>query len=197
MTTKEDETTVDVPIARAGYIEALGTIVPGDSDEQADIRDALEWLRVSPHINKPLNMERHLGVMCVVLSPRRDLIYLMNHRKAQTWLPPGGHVDAGLSFPEAVEAEMLEELGVKADFIYTQPFFLTNTLTRGLNAGHIDTTAWFLVEGDPSIPLNVLEKEASEGRWMGFEQIRALPAETNLPRAILKLSTFNLPPVKL
>jgi 8-oxo-dGTP pyrophosphatase MutT (NUDIX family) len=132
-------------------------------------------------------MDQHLGVIFLLLSPNRKATFLLNHKKAQLWLPPGGHVDRGLSFQEAVNLEMVEEIGYEPIFISTRPVFLTKVLTRGLNAGHIDVTAWFLVEGDPNLNYHVLEKEAAESRWADIDELAKMPDYSNLPRLYTKI----------
>jgi 8-oxo-dGTP diphosphatase len=123
----------------------------------------------------------------LILSPNRKATFLLNHKKAQLWLPPGGHVDKGLSFQEAVNIEMKEEIGYEAIFISTRPIFLTKVLTRGLNAGHIDVTVWFLVEGNPDLKYHVLEKEASEAGWVSVDKLAKMPDYSNLPRLYSKI----------
>lgn len=190
MSQKRETVSNEILASRTPYINAIKSIVPNDPLEAADIQDALEWLQSAPQITKPLDMQRHLGVIFLVLSPDRELTFMLNHKKAQTWLPPGGHVDTGLSFQDAVKLEMREELQKEAIFIYPDPFFLTNTSTRGLNAGHIDTTAWFLVEGDPSHQYPIMEKEASEARWMELSLLKSMPNYTHLPRVVTKLPQY-------
>lgn len=179
-----------VELIRQSYIKEIKSIRPGDEQEFSDIQDALNWLGTSKHCNKPQNMERHLGVVFLVISPDRQYVFLINHIKAQTWLPPGGHVDYGLTFKEAVEVETEEELHIKPNYIYLEPFFLTNTKTRGLNAGHTDTTAWFLLEGDPNSKYEVLQKEACGAKWVFIEELSSMPEFTNLPRVFKKLNLY-------
>lgn len=181
---------------RGHYIDAIRNIAPNDSTEAADIQDALVWLHTALHIHKPYNMERHLGVIFLVLSPDRQKTFMLNHKKAQIWLPPGGHVDQGLSLQDAVRYEMREELQQEATLIIPDPLFFTNTVTSGLNAGHIDTTAWFLVEGDPNDHYRVLEREASESRWMDLISLSTMPARSNLPRAVSKFLSMKPPALK-
>lgn len=196
MNRKKENLSDEIVATRGHYIDAIRSIIPTDSTEAADIQDALTWLRTALHIYKPHNMERHLGVIFLVLSPDRQLTFMLNHKKAQIWLPPGGHVDQGLSFQDSVRHEMQEELQYEATLIHPDPFFLTNTVTNGLNAGHVDTTAWFLVEGNPNDHYHVLEKEASESRWMNLISLSTMPARSNLPRAVSKLHAMKLSALK-
>lgn len=174
-------------IERNYYAEAIVTIRPFDQRESQDIQQTLEWLQSAKQIHKPYNMEEHLGVLSLILSPDRKLTFMLNHKKAQMWLPPGGHVNAGQTFEEAVKSEIKEELGVEAKFLGPNPFFLSRTLTHGVDPGHIDVTAWFILEGNPSVTYNVQEKEASEGKWIALSELLNFPDQSNLPRAILKL----------
>jgi 8-oxo-dGTP pyrophosphatase MutT (NUDIX family) len=172
---------------RASYSKDIQAIVPLDDIEKRDIEMALSWLKSAAHVNKPYDMKEHLGVMCLVLSPDRRQTFLLNHRKAQMWLPPGGHVDAGLTFQQAMELEMQEETGQDATLILPTPFFLTRVLTQGLNAGHIDVTVWYLLEAPSDVAYAVMQKEASEVRWFPLEALGDMPAASNLPRVYTKL----------
>lgn len=189
MSPRKDQLPTEILRMRSPYIQELQKIEPHDGLEASDIQDTIQWLRAEPNIYKPHNMKRHLGVIFLVLSPDWEQTFMINHKKAQTWLPPGGHVDTGLSFRDAVRLEMREELQRDAVFIHPDPFFLTNTRTRGLNAGHIDTTAWFLLKGNPSESYSVMEKEASDARWMTTKSLQQMPEFTHLPRAYAKLLT--------
>lgn len=172
---------------RKHYKEAIASITPFDQRESQDIQQTLDWLQSAQQIHKPDNMKEHLGVIFFVLSPDRTQTFMLNHKKAQMWLPPGGHVNMGQTFEEAVKFEIKEELGIEAKFLLPHPFFLSRTLTSGLNAGHIDITAWFILEGDPSVAYRVQEKEASEAKWIAISALLDFPYQSNLPRAALKL----------
>jgi len=172
---------------RSSYIDDINSIQPLDSLEAADIQKTLEWLRSAKYVHKPLNMDCHLGVLFLPISPERKHIYLINHKKAQMWIPPGGHVDNGLTFKQAVELEMMEELQTSAKFIDNSPFFLTQTLTQGTNAGHLDITAWFVVEGYPEHSYHLQAKEANQGGWFAINSSEEALQSHYLSRALRKL----------
>lgn len=177
---------------RNHYTEAIATIRPFDQRESQDIQQTLEWLQSAKQIHKPHNMAEHLGVLSLVLSPDRKQTFMLNHKKAQMWLPPGGHVNKGQTFEEAVKSEIAEELGVEAKFLEPAPFFLSRTLTHGSNAGHVDVTAWFILEGNPSVTYDIQEKEASEGKWIALSELLDFPQQSNLPRAAQKLLKLSI-----
>lgn len=176
---------------RNSYIDDISSIQPLDTLEAADIQKTLDWLRSAKYVHKPQNMDYHLGVLFMLISPDRNSTYLINHRKAQLWIPPGGHVDQGLTLQEAVELEMLEELHEKPKFISRKPFFLTQTLTSGLNSGHVDVTSWFLVNGDPKVNYSIQEKEAEGGAWFKLVSIEEELKQSYLSRAVQKILSGN------
>lgn len=178
---------------RESYIQAIASIDPFDEIESKDIAETLQWLRTAASVNKPQNAEEHLGVFAVVLSPDLQHTFLLHHRKAGLWLPPGGHVDAGLTFQEAAMQEVREELSMHTpNLIADNPVFLTRTLTQGLNAGHIDVTVWLLVEGNRRHAYHVQEKEAADSGWQEIDQLLRSTAFANLHRGFQKMKNTGM-----
>ena len=176
---------------RSGYIADVTQIVPYDDQEEQDKNYILTWLKNTEALNKPYNMLEHLGVLGILLSPDKKRTYLLHHKKAQSLLPPGGHVDLGLPLAKAVSAELKEELHAEAKLLNPSPFFITRTLTRGLNAGHTDITSWFLLEGSLSAKYHIHAKEASNAEWIEISEILQNGSLGHLHRAFLKLLTIR------
>jgi 8-oxo-dGTP pyrophosphatase MutT (NUDIX family) len=188
--TPEERESIEVPAEiRESYVRAVSAISPYDEGEEKDIETTLEWLKTAENLNKPHNMEQHLGVFAIVLSRDRGHTFLLNHRKAKMWLPPGGHVDLGQKLHECTLMEVEEELGMKKPKLITEaPIFLTRTLTQGMNAGHIDVTSWFLIEGDhPESTYQVQAKEASQSGWVEIEELLQTAELSNLHRGFRKM----------
>lgn len=169
------------------YIEDLNTIVPFDDEEWNDIKESIEWLQSYQHIHKPENQEQHLGVLAYLISEDWKSIFLLNHKKAMMWLPPGGHVDKGLALKESVKQEMQEELGIIAKFYLNNPFFHTRVTTKGLNSWHIDVTYWFILKGSSEDTYTVQEKEASDSAWFCIKDILTDTNFQHLHRGLNKL----------
>jgi len=169
------------------YIDCLHNINPIDENELNEIQDSVDWIKVSKYIHKPNNMNQHLGVLAYVISTDYSSIFLLNHKKAMMWLPPGGHVDDGLSLNDAVKLEIREELGISAEFYSDKPFFHTRTVTQGINSGHIDVTFWFILLGNSDRNYHVQEKEASEAKWFNIKDILTDDLFKHLHRSLNKL----------
>src|SRR5579872_3889624 len=60
-------------------------------------------------------MERHFTATVYILH--RGKLLLHRHPKLGKWLPPGGHVEANETPPEAARREAYEETGLEIEFI--------------------------------------------------------------------------------
>lgn len=92
---EETMTTVDI---RSEISQTISSITPLDNLEQEHIRFVLDWIKSGSEIfrlEKPATPEIHLVSYFVVASPEIDRVLLVDHRKAELWLPPGGHVEPG------------------------------------------------------------------------------------------------------
>jgi len=60
-------------------------------------------------------MEKQFTATVYILQ--EDKVLLIFHRKLKKWLPPGGHIDANETPPEAARREALEETGLEIELI--------------------------------------------------------------------------------
>ena len=65
---------------------------------------------------KPATPPRHLVSYAALTDPRDWSVFLVDHRLAGLWLPPGGHVEPSEEPAVTAAREAREELGVDADF---------------------------------------------------------------------------------
>ena len=103
-------------------------------------------------------------------------IYLGHHKKADDWIPPGGHIEPGETPQDAAIREMEEELGVKITGDMLEPFDLSvkpiNRPDRGCLT-HYDV--WHLVHlprGKAGIRVrnfNYLKSEYYDTRWFSIQ----------------------------
>ncbi|HAO52446.1 TPA: hypothetical protein DCQ85_03180 [Candidatus Magasanikbacteria bacterium] len=177
---------------RQSYISSVEHIIPFDSEEEKIQEEVIGWLRGTDHVTKKESPDQHLGVVALVISPTMDKVFLLNHKKAGAYLMPGGHVDLGETLQDAIQKELLEELGLTVDMKRSNPFYISKILTQGKNAGHHDITTVFRIIVDPSTTFSVEEKEADEAGWFDWTELDSMPAFTQLPRIKQKLSVEKL-----
>src|SRR5215469_17884616 len=111
-------------------------VSPLDDREAADQADIIGWIDSGAPLfrtAKPATPPRHLAVYAALVDEAGRSELLVDHRKAQLWVLPGGHVDDGEDPRWSVEREAFEELGISPKFHekISQPCFLSVTRTRG------------------------------------------------------------------
>lgn len=170
------------------YITSISNIIPYDSTEKNIQEEILAWINNTTLLTKKGNSEQHLGVVAFITNPEMNKVFLLNHKKAQAYLMPWWHVDQWQTLQEAIENELLEELGLNINMRESEPFYIAKILTEGKNAGHYDVTTVFKVIVDPSIAFSIEEKEADWARWFDWSELDSMPEFTQLSRIKQKLS---------
>lgn len=81
-------------------------------EEEAFIRRAIEFIRRHEHIferEEPV----HVTGSAWVVSPDREQVLLMHHRKLHQWFQPGGHADGDTDILRVALRECTEETGLE------------------------------------------------------------------------------------
>ena len=174
--------------------ELVAGIVPGDSQEAADIRAVLSWLDSTDDVFrrvKPAVPDRHLVSYVVPVDPGSGRILLGEHLNAGLWLAPGGHVEVDEHPAVTAEREAAEELGIDPlRRLSDRPVFLSSTVTVGVDSGHTDVSLWFPIALRSDEQLHIDRTEFRSVRWWSPEEIYAAPAaafDPALGRFIAKL----------
>jgi 8-oxo-dGTP diphosphatase len=158
--------------------DLVAAIVPVDQAERAQQSDCLAWLASTPDVYrraKPATPPKHLVSYTALIDPRDRSVFLVDHILAGLWLPPGGHVEPGENPADTARRETREELGIEADLSIAgeRPVFLTVTRTAGLDGGHTDVSLWYLISGNPQMPIALDPREFTGGRWWTEEEIES------------------------
>lgn len=160
----------------AEVLQLVQAITPHDSLEQAHIQDVTSWIESGAplyRVKKPDVPPKHLVSYFVLVDPEHKSMLLVDHIKAQLWLPSGGHVEPNEDPKETVIREIKEELNQPAVFLKNnnQPFFVTVTQTVGLTAGHTDVSLWYLVRGSIHDHISFDRGEFNDVEWFTFDEV--------------------------
>ena len=178
---------------RSTILNLVSAIEPFDKMEEEHIAFTKDWIKSGAEIfriSKPDNPPIHLISYVQLVDPVAKKFLLVDHKKAELWLPAGGHVEIDEHPMQTSIRETKEELGIDAEFLYLDPVFLTVTETEGNVTKHLDVSLWYLLKGDASVPITFDPEEFHDIRW--FLQ-SALPFERSDPhmkRFYQKISPF-------
>ena len=177
---------------RAAIRREVASIQPFDELEEIHRLDALAWIDSGVPIcrtAKPATPPKHLVSYFAVVDGRE--ILLVDHKIAQLWLPPGGHVEPGEHPRETVARELHEELGFVAGHDIAEPLMVTCATTVGLASGHIDVSLWYVVKAARNQRINFDEQEFSSVRWFPYSDVPQGRSDPHLARFLAKLGSCN------
>lgn len=107
----------------------------------------------------------HLCTFFLPFDKGKNMIYLGHHKKADDWIPPGGHIEPGETPVETAVREMEEELGVKISPDILRPWNLSVKYIGRPEQGceyHYDI--WYLALM-PTQKFAYLKSEYYDARW--------------------------------
>ena len=171
----------------------IASISPLDALEAAHLTDALAWVDSGAElfrIANPATPPKHLVAYFAVVDDGH--ILLVDHKNAQLWLPPGGHVEPHEHPRKTVVREMQEELGFAPEHSVESPVMVTCTSTVGLTAGHVDVSLWYVVHARRNQKISFDETEFNAVKWFGFGQVPLHRSDPHLGRFIAKLDSIKL-----
>lgn len=185
---------------RSQIAQIVNQITPIDSEESLHKDMVLKWIASGAdlfRVEKPATPKMHLVSYFIPIDLLNEKIMLVHHRKANLWLPPGGHVDLNEHPRETVSREMEEELFTKAVFLMDQPIFLTVTETVNDASPHTDVSLWYLVEGNAEANYSFDEQEFHQIQWFSLSDLPTSQTAPQLSRFRKKFEdTYFAPPIK-
>jgi 8-oxo-dGTP diphosphatase len=161
-------------VARGIVRELFASVEPFDEVERGQQADALGWIDAGHplfRVNPPVDPPKHLAVYFAVLDDSDRTLMLVDHRKAQAQLLPGGHVDPDEDPRFTVVREADEELRLTAKFhdvTGDAPLFLSVTTTRGAHS-HTDVTLWFVLTASRSERIEPDPGEFAGVHWLSLD----------------------------
>lgn len=177
---------------RAAIRSELESINPLDALEVQHRGNALTWVDSGAPLfrtAKPATPPKHLVSYFAVVDGEN--ILLVDHKNAQLWLPPGGHVEEGEHPRATVAREIREELGFAPAHEIAAPLMVTCTTTVGLAAGHTDVSLWYVVNSKKSQAMSYDSQEFNDVKWFEFPDAPLDRSDPHLERFMRKLRSNN------
>lgn len=164
---------------RQAIRDIVSQITPFDKLERTHKQSVLDWIDSGAplfRIEKPDKPPKHLVSYFALFDEKTGQFMLIDHVKAQAWVPPGGHVDVDEDPRYTVIREAKEELGINASFdtkYGDSPLLVTETITKGYG-NHTDVSLWYVIRGDSGTKLTYDQREMSEYKWLSPTEILAM-----------------------
>lgn len=142
-------------------------------------REMLNRFRKRIAADSPLlrqdNKTDHVCAFFVPVHQATGSVYLVDHIKAGSWIPPGGHIDEGETPRQTVKREFTEEL----DFILTdEPVTLVGLTIKHINAVthpcRVHWDFWFTVGCHEKTDFRYLRDEFHNAAWFPLEKALAM-----------------------
>ncbi len=133
----------------------------------------------------------HFTASAFVLSPDRDAILLIHHKKLHRWLQPGGHVEFDdLDLIESARREVEEEVGLRVE----RPTWRRTPLfdldvhpipARKSEPEHAHFDLRFLLQATESHVIH--GDEVNDATWVPLDRVHEKESDESVMRAVAKI----------
>jgi 8-oxo-dGTP pyrophosphatase MutT (NUDIX family) len=174
---------------REELLAKLNNHVPADEFEWTMWVNTIAFVEKNPHCFERSLAIGHVTASGWVVSPDRQHVLLMHHRKLNRWFQPGGHCDGDPNVLGVAMKEVREETGIRATpvggTIFDVDVHLIPATSR--EAAHYHYDIRFQLEADPNHKVEY-NHEAREVRWVPMEEVILYNSSESILRMVRKTS---------
>ncbi len=176
--------------------QALERYQPADAREAGFRLRMLELTQAEAACARSLFQPGHFTASAFLLSPDREELLLIHHRKLGIWVQPGGHIDAEDADAEAAaRREVSEEVGlteltpltVGQNAIFDIDVHAIPAHKQELAHEHFDVRFAFVC----STRAFTRSEEVADARWVPLAGLAELGTDESVLRAARKLQNQN------
>jgi len=144
-------------------------------DEAGYLSRAISFVEAHPDCFQRGLWPAHVTGSSWVVSPDREQVLLMHHKKHDQWFQPGGHADGDADIVRVALRETVEETGLDSSHVKLQSMDVFDVDIHGIPAignepqhQHIDIR--FLIEIDNHIPVPGND-ESHQVLWVNLQEV--------------------------
>ena len=169
--------------------QAITAYQPNDPQELVYRARMLELLASAGAFHSTHFLPGHFTASAFVLSPERDALLLILHKKLGLWLQPGGHVEpTDATLAAAARREVAEEVGADLEPVLQDPLFDIDIHTippyRDKPAHeHFDVRYCFQARSRRFSASD----EVVRAQWVPLSELAEVTSDRSVLRAALKL----------
>lgn len=173
---------------REPLISLLQRHTPADATEQAMTQATIEFVRTYPNCFDRSLLIGHVTGSAWIVSPDRQQVLLIHHRKLDRWLQPGGHADGDPDVAAVALREAQEETGLTSLRIIDDGIFdvdVHEIPSRKDVPAHLHYDVRFLLEADPLEAFGDSD-EIKNIRWFSIEMAKTITDSESILRMVRK-----------
>lgn len=174
---------------RNELLAKLNNHIPADEFEWAMWANTIEFVEQNPRCFERSLAIGHVTASGWVVSPDRQHVLLMHHRKLNRWFQPGGHCDGDPNVLGVAMKEVREETGIRAMPVRVAIFDVDVHLIPATTqeGAHYHYDIRFQLEADPTHEV-AYNHEAREVRWVPIEEVILYNSSESILRMVRKTS---------
>ncbi|WP_221393377.1 NUDIX hydrolase [Dyadobacter sp. NIV53] len=166
----------------------LNSYTPADSGELEMLADIKSFVSNNPDCFERSLVCGHVTASGWIVSPGKDEVLLMHHRKLDRWFQPGGHCDGdpdviGVAAKEVEEETGLQNVKLLQNGIFDVDIHLIPANSKDAAHNHYDIR--FLFEADPAEEL-IINIESRDVKWIPIQKIGNLNDSESIMRMVRK-----------
>lgn len=129
------------------------------------------------------NSQEHLGILFLPIDRKTKKVFLIQHKIADLWLPPGGYVHNNQTLLESIENEIKKNLGVKTN--KTEGPFLCSivSIDNPLRQCRKHYDFWYLLPCN-NMNFKINKKEFYKGKWVTIQEAKKLATDSHTISAL-------------
>lgn len=167
----------------------LQAYTPQNPTEEAYLKQFIDLVQTFPDFYDRNLLPGHLTGSAWIVSPSKEKVLLLHHRKLDKWLQPGGHADAqDLSILHTALRELKEETGLKELVLWSENIFdidihiIPERKEMPAHA-HYDVRFCWIANHETDLAIS---EESNHLAWFTIEKANTLSNEESLLRMIRK-----------
>lgn len=173
---------------RKSLLTLLRAYTPSDAHERAMWQDTILFVEAHPNCFERSLMKGHITGSAWIVSPDREQVVLIHHRKLDRWLQPGGHADGDPDVAAVALREAQEETGLQSLKLLSPTIFdvdVHQIPAKGEAPAHYHYDIRFLFEADTSEAFQQT-LETKDIKWVEIEKVPVFTTDLSVLRMIYK-----------